>query len=193
MKNRIIGGLIAATGIAAAGLVIGSQYEHEGDEHGEHAGYEYRFGFGRRDMVPVQDSLYQEECGACHFAYQPGLLPAASWQRLMDGLDDHFGDNAEVAADRGAQLRSYLVTNAADRVNTGRSPRIANSLRGAAPLRITETAYFRRQHDEIPPRAVADNPELGSFSRCEACHAGAADGSYDEHAVRIPGWGRWDD
>jgi hypothetical protein len=188
MKTWIIGTLITATGIAAAGLVIGSQYEHEDDERGKQ-----RYGFARQDVVPVQSALYQEECGSCHFAYQPGLLPAASWDRLMNGLVDHFGENAELDADTGAQLRAYLVANAADRVNTGRSPGIANSLRGDAPLRITETLYFRRQHDEIPARAVADNPEIGSFSRCDACHTGAGDGSYDEHAVSIPGSGRWDD
>jgi hypothetical protein len=193
MKTWIIGGLIAATGIAAAGLVIGSQYEREDDERGEHEGNGSRYGFSRQDVAPVQNALYQEECGGCHFAYQPGLLPAVSWQRLMNGLADHFGENAELDADTDAQLRGYLVANAADRVNTGRSPGIANSLRGDAPLRITDTVYFRRQHDELPARAVADNPEIGSFSRCEACHTGARDGSYDEHSVRIPGWGRWDD
>ncbi|MGD2055248.1 MAG: diheme cytochrome c [Gammaproteobacteria bacterium] len=193
MKNRIIGGLVAATAIVATGLVIGSQYEREDDEYDEHTGYPSRFVPDRRDVTPVQDTLYQEECGACHFAYQPGLLPAASWQTLMDGLADHFGENAELDADTAARLRDYLGANAADRASTGRSPRIAGSLRGAAPLRITETAYFRRQHDEIPVRAVAGNPEVGSFSRCDACHAGAGEGNYDEHAVRIPGWGRWDD
>jgi len=40
---------------------------------------------------------------------------------------------------------------------------------------------------------VKDNPEVGSFSRCDACHTGAAKGSYDEHGVRIPGFGRWED
>jgi hypothetical protein len=109
------------------------------------------------------------------------------------GLAEHFGENAELDADAAAQLRGYLITNAADRVTTGRSPRIANSLRGTAPLRITETVYFRRRHEEIPFRAVTGNAEVGSFSRCEACHAGAGDGSYDEHTVRNPGWGRWDD
>jgi hypothetical protein len=191
MKTWIIGGLIAATGIAAAGLVISSQYERDYDERGEHDSNGY--GFNRQDVAPVQYTLYQEECGGCHFAYQPGLLPATSWQKLMDGLADHFGENAELDAGTVAQLRGYLIANAAERANTGRSRGIVNSLRGDTPLRFTDTAYFQRQHDEIPARAVADNPEVGSFSRCDACHTGAKDGSYDEHTVRIPGWGRWDD
>jgi len=220
MKNWIIGGLIAAIGITATVLAVGSPYEREYGwrgpygygygwrgpyerEHGEHAPYEREYGwrgpFGarilhrREDVAPVTSASYKDECGSCHFAFQPGLLPAASWERIMDGLVDHFGDNAELDPDTAAQLRSYLIANAADRVDTGRSPGIANSLRGSAPLRFTETAYFRRQHHEIPARLVKDNPEVGSFSRCNACHSTAVNGSYDEHGVRIPGVGRWED
>ena len=40
---------------------------------------------------------------------------------------------------------------------------------------------------------VAGNPYVGSFSRCEICHGDAEEGNFDEHGVRIPGYGRWDD
>jgi hypothetical protein len=187
MKNWIIGGLIFATGIAATGLVIGGSDEREEDE-----GYS-RFGISRQDIAPVKFALYQQECGSCHFAYQPGLLPAASWQRIMSGLEEHFGENAELDAGTSAQLSNYLVANAADRVSEGRSLRIAGSLRGEVPLRITDTVYFARHHDEINPRMVKNNPDIGSFSRCDVCHTGANSGIYDEDHVRIPGLGRWED
>ena len=61
------------------------------------------------------------------------------------------------------------------------------------PLRISETDYFRGQHHEIPAKMVVGNPDVGGFSRCEACHRGAEQGDFDEHGVRIPGYGRWDD
>ena len=51
----------------------------------------------------------------------------------------------------------------------------------------------RPWHDEIPPRMVKDNPEVGSFSQCNSCHRGAAEGVYNEHQVSIPGYGRWED
>jgi hypothetical protein len=192
MKNWIIGGLIAATGITATVMAVGSPYEREYGWRVPYP-YNYRYARPRQDVAPVQSASYQEECGSCHFAYQPGLLPAASWQRIMDGLADHFEENAELDPETTDQLRTYLIANAADRTGTGRSPGIANSLRGSAPLRFTDTTYFRRQHHEIPDRAVKDNPEVGSFSRCDACHTEAAEGSYDEHSVRIPGFGRWED
>ncbi|MGD2083255.1 MAG: diheme cytochrome c [Chromatiales bacterium] len=145
-----------------------------------------------RDVAPVSNASYAEECGSCHLAYPPGLLPAPSWQRIMDGLADHFGENAELLPATAAEIRAYLNANAAGRSFGGR-PGFAARLPVQAPLRITETAYFRAKHHELPRRAVQDNPEVGSFSRCTACHAGAADGSFNEHAVRVPGFGRWED
>ena len=41
---------------------------------------------------------YQIECAACHLAYPPELLSAASWQRLMTRLPSHFGTDGYFAA-----------------------------------------------------------------------------------------------
>ena len=61
------------------------------------------------------------------------------------------------------------------------------------PVRITETPYFMRKHDEIPAKMVTANKQVNSFSNCNACHSKADQGLFDEHGVRIPGYGRWDD
>ncbi|MDP1920915.1 MAG: CxxxxCH/CxxCH domain-containing protein, partial [Myxococcales bacterium] len=37
---------------------------------------------------------YETECGSCHLAFPPNLLPAPSWKSVMGGLTDHFGQNA---------------------------------------------------------------------------------------------------
>ncbi len=37
----------------------------------------------------------------------------------MQGLSDHFGDNAELAASDHRQIRAYLLENAADRSESG--------------------------------------------------------------------------
>ncbi len=51
----------------------------------------------------AENPLYSEECGACHLAYPPSLLPQASWRGIMDGLADHFGeDDAEFCGAHGA-------------------------------------------------------------------------------------------
>ena len=40
---------------------------------------------------------------------------------------------------------------------------------------------------------MKDNPEIGSFSKCNACHKGATEGNYDEGQINIPGRGPWKD
>ncbi|MEW5755501.1 MAG: diheme cytochrome c [Pseudomonadota bacterium] len=148
----------------------------------------------RLDVAPVTLDKYKQECGSCHFAYQPGLLPARSWEKMMATLDDHFGENAELDAQVAKDLTAYLVEHAADKSDYKRSAGINKSIAaGEAPLRITETAYFKRKHNELPKRAVEDNPKVKSFSKCETCHVNADKGSYNEHEVRIPGFGRWED
>lgn len=179
--------LIGLTGIVLAER----EYENEHEEHG----YLERW-FGRPKPVidSVESNLYAEECGSCHFAYQPGLLPAASWQRIMSGLEDHFSENAELGETELNKISHYLQHNAADRAGMGLPNRINASLgKYQAPLRITETRFFRHEHDEIPGNMVRGNEQVRSFSNCDACHSRAAQGSFREHEIRIPGVGRWDD
>ncbi|MEO5331021.1 MAG: diheme cytochrome c [Magnetococcus sp. YQC-5] len=147
-----------------------------------------------RDVAPVQEKQYSADCGSCHFAYQPGLLPARSWEKLLAGLGEHFGENAEVSQEVQNALKTYLTRNAADRVDDGRSKKIAASIApDETPVRITETRYFVKKHREIPRRFWEKNPKIGSLIRCEACHTKAEEGSFNEHEVQIPGIGRWED
>lgn len=148
---------------------------------------------GRPDVAPVNNTEYGKECGECHFAYQPGLLPSDSWQKLMTSLDDHFGENAELDEAIAGRLTEYLVKNAADKVTSGRSRSIMRSLGSARPLRITEASYFKREHGEIPRRLIEYNNEVRSLSNCGNCHTTAHLGDYSERGIDIPGYGRWDD
>jgi hypothetical protein len=59
--------------------------------------------------------------------------------------------------------------------------------------RISLTPYFIRKHDEISPSVLVDNPRVGSFSQCNACHLNAVKGSFSENEVSIPGVGYWKD
>ena len=186
--------LITGTGIAGllltTALVIADNDKHEKSE----GSFLSRIFSKKPDVAPVKDTLYKEECGSCHFAYQPGLLPARSWKKMMGDLENHFEENAELDKETQKTLTKYLLENAADHANYKRSIRIMNSLgKNDAPLRITKTPYFIRKHDEIPKRMVQDNPKVGSYSKCTACHINAEKGSYDEDEVRIPGVRKWDD
>jgi hypothetical protein len=142
----------------------------------------------------VTNARYRAECGGCHFAYQPGLLPAAAWAQVMGTLDAHFGDDATLDAAVADELLAYLRANAADRNDRVRSRAFAaRPIQGDGPPRITQTAYFQRKHDEVPARFVKGNPQVGSFSNCQSCHPDAEQGDFNEDQVAIPGVGRWGD
>ncbi len=159
------------------------------DDEDEHEGFFSRF--SQSSVTIPQNKLYQSDCASCHMAYQPNLLPSASWEKLMapKALEDHFGDNAEVNEQDRLSILVYLKTYAAD--NKGK--RLLRFSKGESPLRITELRYFKREHNEIPKRMVQGNPKVRSLSNCAACHTGAERGNYGERGIRIPGYGYWED
>lgn len=145
-------------------------------------------------VAAVSSPIYKEECGSCHMAYQPGLLPTRSWAKIMTGLEEHFGDNAELDAETLKNITNFLVLNSADNSDYRRSRKIMRSLdSNDAPIRISETPYIKRKHDEIPNKMIKYNKKVNSLANCSACHSKAEQGLYDEDGVNIPGYGRWDD
>ena len=127
-------------------------------------------------------------------AYPPGLLPARSWMRIMNGLADHFGDNAELDAGTMTEITQLLLDGSADASSYRRSRQVMRSLPAqATPVRIMDVPFIRHEHDEIPERLVVPNPDVKSLANCSACHPRAAQGSFAERDIRIPGYGNWDD
>lgn len=154
------------------------------------------FDFHRtKGVKPVTDKQYQEECGGCHFAYQPGLLPAKSWDVLLtaDALRKHFGANAELDNDTLKVIHDYAVHNAAEKSWYKRSRKIAVATsEGPAPLRITELRYISRKHHDIPEKMIKGNKGVKSLSFCDKCHTQAAQGIFDADTVDIPNYPNWD-
>lgn len=152
------------------------------------------FSAGTQTTHQASSTLYKEECSSCHMAYPAQLLPARSWDKILSHLDQHFGDNASLDSATLQQLRQYLQDNSADTIDSRRSRRLLRNIpMDSPPLRISELPYIRRQHHEIPARYISGNPQVKHLSNCIACHQGAEQGSFSEHQVRIPGYGRWDD
>lgn len=175
--------------LGSAGLVL-SDHDDDRHEREDHS----RWLPAGRDLEPATNPTYAAECGACHLAYPPGLLPGDAWGRVMDSLSDHYGDDASLDPTTQARIRGYLNANGADSSTRVRSRAFAAvPILTDQPPRITQTRYFQHKHDEIPPRLVRDNPDVMSFSRCETCHQGAQRGRFNEDDVRIPGLGAWDD
>lgn len=165
--------LVLITSVSSAGALLAS------GGGGEEGG-------GGRAMPAVTNAKWKAECSGCHMLYHPALLPERSWQKMMSGLDNHFGENAALDTPTRDEIAAFLAANSADRQTNRRSQRINQSIpAGAAPLRISETDYFVAKHDEISA-AVFKRKSVGSASNCIACHKGAEQGNFSESQVKIP-------
>lgn len=119
---------------------------------------------------------YKQECAACHTAYPPGMLPARSWQRIMSGLDQHFGTDASLDAATVTQLGQWLQTHAGTYKRVNEEP---------PQDRITRSAWFERKHRGIDA-AVWKHASVKSAANCAACHTGANQGQFDDDNLRFP-------
>jgi hypothetical protein len=133
----------------------------------------------------VTDPTYKENCGACHFAYQPELLPSASWEKILSRLDDHFGESFELNEEAKKSILAYLQTNAAEHSPAKRAVEIVRSLGSEVPNRITEIPYIKKKHHDISS-ATIKREAIGSLSNCTACHTRAEEGIYDDDFVVVP-------
>lgn len=121
---------------------------------------------------------YQQECASCHMAYPAALLPVASWQHLMGSLNTHFGTDASLTPADAREISTWLTANGGTYKRVGAMPQ---------QDRISQSDWFLRKHraSEVPAR-VWSRASVGSRSNCVACHAGAEQGNFNEHQVRIP-------
>lgn len=131
-------------------------------------------------LPPIKDSAVTKECSACHMAYQPQFLPQASWKKIMENLQDHFGEDASLPDATRKEITKYMLDNAADVSRTRVGAVITRSIgKGPAPLRITDVPIWQRIHWEIPDRIWKD-PRVRSKANCQACHRSAGFGYYEE-------------
>lgn len=131
---------------------------------------------GGRAMARQVPAAYLQECAACHVAYPPGLLPAASWKRVMTGLDKHYGTDASLDPATVQQLNQWLQAYAGTYKRVSEEP---------PEDRITRSAWFERKHRKIEP-AAWKLPSVKSAAQCAACHTGAEQGRFGEHGLRMP-------
>jgi mono/diheme cytochrome c family protein len=125
-------------------------------------------------VSPVTHEATLAECSACHMAYQPGFLPQASWMAIMSTLPDHFGEDASLDDATRQDIEAYLVANASD---AGKPQATSTEL---VPLKISELAWFRREHGTRTQARAANDPKIGTMSNCVACHSGAERGNFDD-------------
>ena len=138
-------------------------------------------------LVPT-DPTYIKECKGCHFLYSPGMLPGASWTRMMVRPDKHFGEDLRLAAGTRDAVTRYLVDNAADK-----SPYLGSEIfmdrvnPNNPPWRIQNVPRIRTSHrvmDEMI--AINTRVRVRNFVNCDACHQAAAKGDYSLEELNVP-------
>ena len=134
-------------------------------------------------VMPV-DQAWVAECGGCHQPFHPSLLPRASWAALMNGLDDHFGEDASLPEAKARPIAAFLNSYAAEAWDAEAARRFA-VVSAAEPLRITATPFWVAKHAELPPERFSA-PAVRSKANCSACHTDAASGRFDDQAIRLP-------
>lgn len=163
MKVQQIAAVIAVAGAAAAIVIAGPLLA------------------GGLSTPPVRDPAVAKECSACHMLYPAGLLPARSWSRLVAGLENHFGENAQLEPELAQRISAYLTENAADQA--GRNSKVLRGLPSAStPLRITELPWWLRKHDKRDRVAPATLLRKGAKFKgdCAACHQDAEKGYFED-------------
>jgi len=151
-SRTLLAGLLAMTGLAHSALAEGN---------------------GRTvALLPA----YQQECAACHVAYPPTLMPAASWSRIMNNLPRHFGTDASLDPATAKEIAAWVHANAGTYKRVSEEP---------PQDRITRTAWFARKHREVSS-ATWKLAAVRSAANCGACHTQADKGDFNERNIRTP-------
>ena len=119
---------------------------------------------------------YANECGSCHVPFPARLLGRGEWQQITSRLDKHFGVDASVDDKSLAEINAYLQQTGSSKART--------QVAGDKLPRITESAWFVKEHREIAP-SYWKKANIKSPSNCGACHGGAEQGHMSEHDLKM--------
>lgn len=134
--------------------------------------------------VGTMAQVYGNECAACHMAYHPSTRPAASWELMMDGLDDHFGDDASLPPETRTQITGWLTEHAAAKTDS-KPALLWSDLRESTPIALPDTEAWKHLHTSVD-EATFRQRNIYSRSNCAACHADAESGWFSPFQISIP-------
>lgn len=141
--------------------------------------------YSRQPELINPPAVYKHECGACHMAFPPNILPAASWKKMLSDLDDHFGDYAACDEKSRKEIEDFLVKNSAEKIMDEAGVKFLDTVDKNDPLRVTATAYWEKKHDDIKPE-IYKRASITSKLNCAACHKWAEYGSFEDNDISIP-------
>ncbi len=127
---------------------------------------------------------YATECGDCHKAYNPTILPAASWQQLMASLDNHFGEDATLDEETTRSITDWLTAHAAESADT-KPAHLFRKVDPRNPIAASATPAWKEIHKRVASE-IFERAPIYTRSNCFACHQDAADGWYYPGRIEIP-------
>ena len=132
-----------------------------------------------------EHALFYEECSSCHVLYPPFLLPRTSWEKMMDDLENHFGDDASLEVEDMLSIKSYLLSHAANNSTKEAAHYILESIENNDTIAITKTPYWIKRHKEID-KEIFFGKKVGKKSNCKACHTNFESGLLNDNDIAIP-------
>jgi cytochrome b len=126
-----------------------------------------------------ESPVYANKCGTCHKLYPPFMLPTSSWNRIQEGLENHFGrkisptmdkDDNRISLSEQKNIFAYLTEHSADKSTREISFKVMKSLDGTrGRLSITKIKYWKDVHSNIS-RHIFKSKEVKRKANCFACH-----------------------
>lgn len=137
----------------------------------------------QQKAVKPPASRWIKECGGCHLAYSPALLPARSWERMLKEQAEHFGEDLSLSPN---VAKALLDEANGDRTSTWAAWKLAHSAPpGESPQRISELRFWRHAHHDLPDSAFKPPVSQGRHD-CESCHLDAASGIFQPRMIQKP-------
>lgn len=121
---------------------------------------------------------WRNECGRCHMAFPPGLLPGKAWGVHMDTLNNHFGRNASLGPREEQEIREFLML-----VSSNNPLPVEGVISADEQPRITQTNWFKRQHRKVDAETFTQG-SVRAPANCAGCHGDIERGSYRRARVR---------
>ena len=180
----VLVGIVLTTSLSVL-AAFADHDEHGEKKHHQRGDQKQKEHQERRGIKIVSNPVYKENCGACHFAYPPELLPSGSWTKILFALPDHFGETVEIDPEAGKTISEYLKADAAERSSAVIAMKIMKSIGDQTPQRITEIPYIQKKHNEVSPN-VLKRESIGSLSNCATCHTTVEKGVFEDDYVKIP-------
>ena len=127
-------------------------------------------------------ALYKKECGSCHIAYAPYLLPKKAWANLMDGLENHFGDDASLEETDFEGIASFLNAHSSEAYESFFKANLADE--NESEIAISKYKFYEKAHETLP-QGLFKAPNIKSKANCNACHEDGEQGFFGKSGIKF--------